>query len=71
MTNRQLLLKIPTHSELAVRRAEEQGSTGFLDAQSDCKVPSQVLTHAFSWKATKEGVKFWTSVLDELRDKNL
>ena len=31
MTNRQLLQKIPEYSELAILRAEEQDSTGFLD----------------------------------------
>ena len=71
MTNRQLLQKIPTYSELAIRRAEEQDSTGFLDAQSDCKMPSQMLTHAFSWKLTREGVVFWCKVLDELREQKL
>lgn len=71
MTNRELLQKIPDYGELAIRRAEQQDSTGFLDAQSDCKIPSQMLTHAFSWKATKEGVVFWCKVLDELRDKKL
>ena len=71
MTNRELLQKIPDYGELAIRRAEQQDSTGFLDAQSDCKIPSQMLTHAFSWKATKEGVVFWSKILDELREQKL
>jgi len=71
MTNRELLQKIPKYSELAILRAEQQDSRGFLDAQSECRIPSQMLTHAFSWKATKEGVAFWSKVLDELREKKL
>ena len=71
MTNRQLLQKIPTHGELAVYRAEEQGKERLLDTHADINLPSSALTHCFDWKATKEGVVFWCKVLDELRDKKL
>ena len=71
MTNRELLQKIPTHGELAVCRAEEQGKERLLDSHADINLPSSALTHCFDWKATKEGVRFWTNVLEALRDKKL
>ena len=71
MTNRELLQKIPEHGELAILRTEEQRGNSFLDSQSDTSIPSQLLTHAFSWSASKDGAKFWCKVLDELRDKKL
>lgn len=71
MTNRQLLQKIPAYGELAIRRAEEQGKERLLDSHADINLPSSALTHCFIWKLTKEGVVFWSKILDELRDKNL
>ena len=71
MTNRQLLQKIPDYSELAIRRAEEQGKERLLDTHADINLPSSALTHCFDWKATKEGVRFWTNVLEVLREQKL